>query len=237
MKLIIKKIHIFDIRIQDEFREFIKLNKDKLDSNKCYTLILRYNAKTVLENDNFDFNNSIYNNVEIKFKDENKEYKALRTQLEKCTDILKENGIECYDSTIEGDSLKNNDVKIILEEDKSEPAYTGRGKNKRRIGMSSVMPNKEYTINTISKFFNERMSKIYSNLSNNISNEIMCKILDIEYTEDENKIYKAFCDQYGDLWICNEKRAEELKQKLINRVKLLCELEKEKQKGANAKKA
>ncbi len=40
MQLIIKKIHIFDIRIQDDFREFIKLNKDKLDSNKCYRLIL-----------------------------------------------------------------------------------------------------------------------------------------------------------------------------------------------------
>ena len=229
MQLIIKKMHIFDIRIQDEFREFIKLNKDKLDSNKCYTLILRYNAKLVLENDNFDFNNSIYNNVEVKFKHENKEGKALSTQLKKCRDILKENGIECYDSTIEGDSLKNSNVKIILEEDKSEPAYTGRGKNKRRIGISSVMPNKVYTTNTISKFFNERMSKIYCNLSNNISNKIMCQILDIEYTEDENEIYKAFCDQYGDLWLCNEKRAEELKEKLINRVKLLYELEDEKQ--------
>lgn len=102
MQLIIKKIHIFDIRIQDEFREFLKLNKDKLDSNKCYKLILRYNAKAVLENDNFDFNNSIYNDVEVKFKHENKENKALSTQLKKCRDILKENGIECYDSIIEG---------------------------------------------------------------------------------------------------------------------------------------
>ncbi len=182
----------------------------------------------MLENDNFDFNNSIYNNVEVKAKYENKKSKALSTQLEKCIDILKENGIECYDSAIEGNVLKNSNVKIILEEDKSEPAYTGRGKNKRRISVSCVMPNKEYTTKTISKFYNERMSKVYCNLSNNISNKTMCEILDIEYTEDENKIYKAFCDEYGDLWFCNEKRAEELQQKLINRVKLLYELEKEK---------
>lgn len=157
-----------------------------------------------------------------------KKSKALSTQLHECINILKEYGVGCYHSSIEGDTLKNNNVKIVLKEDKSEPTYLGRGKNKRRMGITTIMPNKEYTTSTISRLYNERMNKIYFNLSKGISNNIMCKILDIEYTEDEDIIYKAFCNEYGDLWLCTENRTKELKEKLITRVKLLAELEENK---------
>lgn len=67
------------------------------------------------------------------------------------------------------------------------------------------MPNKEYKTNTVNRIYNERMSKLYYDLSKCINNnEIFYRILDIENTDDENKIYKAFCEEYNDLWFRNE---------------------------------
>lgn len=226
MELIIKNTHIFDNKIQEEFNKFIRKNRCNLDVEKCYVLVITYNAKEVLNKEEFNFENSIYNTIEVKFKHENKKDKALSTQLENCRNILKDEGIECYNSTIEGDCLNSNDVKISIEEDKSEPSYNGRGKNKRRISVVCIMPNKEYTTNTVNRLYNERMSKIYCDLSNRINNnEILCKILDIEHTDDENKIYKAFCEEYNDLWFGNEEQIKRLREKLMNRIKLVMGLD------------
>ena len=226
MELIIKNTHIFDNKIQEEFSKFIKSNKCNLDVKKCYVLVITYNSKEVLNREEFNFENSIYNTIEIKFKHENKKDKALSTQLENCRNILKKEGIECYNSTIEGDCLNSNDVKISIEEDKSEPAYNGRGKNKGRISVVCIIPNKEYTTNTVNRLYNERMSKLYCDLSKCINNnEMLCRILDIENTDDENKIYKAFCEEYNDLWFGNEEQLKKLREKLMNRIKLVMGLE------------
>lgn len=225
MQLIIKNTHIFDSRIQEDFRGFIESQKDKFDTSKSYELNIIYNARLVLDNDEFDFDNSIYNTIQTKFKDKDKKGEALSAQLDQCRNILKDYGIECYNSSIEGDNLKNNNVKIVLKEDKSEPSYMGRGKSKRRIGMVTIMPNKEYITSTISKFYNERMNEIYFALRKFISIDIMCKILDLQYTEYENVIYKEFCEEYDEWWFCNEEKQKELKEKLLNRVKVIMELE------------
>ena len=66
-----------------------------------------------------------------------------------------------------------------------------------------------------------------------ISNNLMCKILDIQYTEDENIIFKTFCRGYGDLWLCAADRERDLKEKLLNRVKMLMELEQKNRKTPN----
>lgn len=227
MQLTIKNTHIFDRKIQTEFREFIKLQKDKLSTGKSYELNIIYNAKVILDKyeDKFYFDNSIYNNIEIKFKHQNKKTEATSMQLEQCRGILKDYGIECYNATIEGNNLKDNNVKIVIKEDKSEPFYMGRGKNKRRISVTMTVPNREYTINKMGELYNKRMNEIYFKLSECISNNIMCKILDIQYTEDENIIYKAFCKEYGGLWLCTENEGKKLKEKLLNRVIMLIELE------------
>ncbi|UYZ34954.1 hypothetical protein OD350_22305 [Clostridium beijerinckii] len=227
MQLTIKDTHIFDRKIQTEFREFIKLQKDKLNTGKSYELNIIYNAKAVLDKyeDKFYFDNSIYNNIKIKFKNQNKKDEAISRQLEQCRGILKDYGIECYNSRIEGDNLKDNNVKIVIKEDKSEPFYMGRGKNKGRISVTMIVPNREYTINKMGELYNKSMNEIYFKLNECISNNIMCKILDIQYTEDENIIYKAFCKEYGDLWLCTENEGKKLKEKLLNRVMMLIELE------------
>lgn len=59
-------------KVQKEFKEFVEVQKDKLDTSKSYELKIIYNAGLVLDNEEFDFENSIYNNIEIKFKHEDK---------------------------------------------------------------------------------------------------------------------------------------------------------------------
>lgn len=76
MQLIIKNTHIFDNKIQEEFREFIKLKKDKINASKSYKLTIIYNDASVLERDEFYFDNSIYSNAQT--KDEDKKRSALR---------------------------------------------------------------------------------------------------------------------------------------------------------------
>lgn len=221
MELNIKNIHIFDERIPQKFRDFIELHRNEFNIDKSYKFKIIYKAQSVLAEEVFNFEHSIYENVTLKFKKDNKKSTALSMQLHKCLNILKDYGIECYNSAIEGDSLEDDNIIFILSEDNDKPSYSGRGKNKRRIKVSCIMPNKEYTTKTIAKFYNERMSKLYDDFSNCVNNRIMCEILEIEYTNDVNVIYRAFCEQYGDWWFCNDNRSDELKDKLINRAKIV----------------
>ncbi|EPS51454.1 hypothetical protein CFSAN002367_07110 [Clostridium botulinum CFSAN002367] len=147
--------------------------------------------------------------------------------MEKCRDILKENDIECYNLSIEGECIDKNNVTFILEEDNSNPSYSGRGKNDERITVVAVMPNKKFTTETISKFYNERMSEIFNKFYEfiNMNTEIMCKILEIEYKDDINYIYREFCEQYRNWWFANENKHKELTDKLINRTKLVLGLD------------
>jgi hypothetical protein len=224
MQLTIKNIHIFDCKIQDEFRKFIELKRDKFKDNKSYMLTIIYNAGPLSSKDEseFYFDNSIYNNIQPKWRDKKDE--ALNTQLHKCGDILKEYEIKCYWYSIQGDDLKNRNVKIILEEDTSKGSYIEDG-----VTISGIIPNRKAAINRIFQMFNERVSKLYSGLTEKVDNKVMCKILDIQYTEDENIIYKAFYKEYGELGFCSDERDKELKEKLINRF-VLIESEGEKEK-------
>lgn len=236
MQITIKNMHIFDKRIGEEFKKYIEKNREKFESGKCYSLIIRYNADSVLKHDDFDFENSIYNEVEVKFKHQNRENEALSTQLKTCHESLKKNEIECYTCKIEGDNTKNNNIKILIKEDKSEYKPKVRGRNKKRITGIWIVPDKAYFINNLNKHYNERVNEIYSKFSDGINNKIMCRILGIEYTDNENEIFKSFVKQYGDLWLCTVERAEELKQKMFNRLKKMEREEKKKLKANNNEK-
>ncbi|MBD5643905.1 hypothetical protein HYH96_08335 [Clostridium botulinum] len=100
MELNIEDIHIFDERVPQKFRNFIDLHKNEFNRNKTYIFKIIYKAEYVLDEEEFDFEHSIYKNVTLKFKNDNKKSTALSIQLEKCRDILKEYNIECYNLSI-----------------------------------------------------------------------------------------------------------------------------------------
>lgn len=233
MQLTIKNTHIFDRKIQNEFREFIKLQKDKLSTGKSYELNIIYNAKVVLDKyeDKFYFDNSIYNNIKIEFKNQNKKDEAISMQLEQCRGILKDYGIECYKSTIEGNNLKDNNVKIVIKEDKSEPFYMGRGKNKGRISVTVIIPNIDYAERKMDELYGNIAAQTYFDLHKSIGNEMMCKILDIQNTRDNNIIWESFIKEYGDLFFSTEDKHKKSKEKFLNRVRTLIEVERKNGRG------
>ncbi len=227
MELSIENIHIFDERVSQKFRDFIELRKEEFNIDKSYKFKIIYNAESVLNDEEFNFEHSIYKNVTLKFKNDNKKSTALSIQLEKCREILKEYNVECYRLAIEGECIDENNVTFILEEDNSEPSYFGSGKKKGRSTVVMIMPNKKFITDTISKFYNERMSEIFNRFYEciNMNSEIMCKILEVEHKDDINYIYREFCEQYHDWWFANENKSDELRDRLVNKTKLVLEIE------------
>lgn len=142
-------------------------------------------------------------------------------QLDKVGQVLESNGIEAYSMSIEGDYLDSeNMVMIDLHEDTSDPMFTGKGKNKKRMKTKSIMPSRPFIQEKVSQLSAERLGRIYGELMRIIQDKkIMSEILEIEPTEDDNKLANAFVKQYGELWLTTDKREKELLQQLKDRVK------------------
>lgn len=67
------------------------------------------------------------------------------------------------------------------------------------------------------------MGKIYWDLKNLVrDNKLMSAILEIEETEDEEVLIKAFLEQYRDLWVSRKERKEELLNRLQERIMRVC---------------
>lgn len=49
----------------------------------------------------------------------------------------------------------------------------------------------------------------------------MSEILEIEETQDDNILYKAFVEQYGELWLTTSEREKELLNRLKERTLLV----------------
>lgn len=63
MKLNIEDIHIFDERVPQKFKDFIDLHKNDFNKDNSYIFKIIYKAESVLDEEEFDFEHSIYKNV------------------------------------------------------------------------------------------------------------------------------------------------------------------------------
>lgn len=144
----------------------------------------------------------------------------LSYQLKKIEHVLKEKAIEVYSTKIQGDELNNDQIiKIEIEEDVSTPMFRGRGKNKKRMGVSVIMPSQPYISEVASKIQGERLGEIYAKLMGWIRDKkLMSRILEIEETEDDQKIIGAFVDKYSGLWLPHKERTEKLWEHLQERL-------------------
>lgn len=134
-------------------------------------------------------------------------------------EVLNQNEINAYSTTIQGDNLDtDNIIKIEICEDNSEPAYTGRGKSKKRTKVSSVVPNLPYTQDNVTKLASERLNKIFWVLMNIIkSKKIMSEILEIDATEDDKELFRTFVEQYSELWLATKEKEKILLDRLHER--------------------
>jgi hypothetical protein len=220
MEYILKGTDIFDKEIDQKLEMVICKNKDDFIMGKVYRFTVSFNINLL--------NDSKFQEFEIpdqsktrKKTQKDKVSDVMSYQLERMKQVLEENGIESYSSTIQGDYLESdNIIKVEITEDTFEPAFSGRGKNKRRIKVCSIIPSLPFTKETVSKFASDKINKIYSDLMDIIKKKkIMAWILEIDETEDDNKLFKAFVEQYGDLWFTTNERKKELLQQLEDKAK------------------
>ncbi|OBZ18925.1 hypothetical protein A8L34_05085 [Bacillus sp. FJAT-27264] len=183
-------------------------------------------------------NDSRMDHVEVPLKKwetsetrKDKIYQLLGFQLEKIDELLCNEGLKVISSTIQGEKLEFNDIiKILLSLKEQKHNPTEKRKTNKPLKVKSVVPSLPYTQDIIFDFASERLSKMYIDLMKIVrSKKLMSEILEIEVTEDEKKIYSAFCEQYGELWLPTDDTKQALFDKLRKRVEEVSEKQSDKE--------
>lgn len=219
MEFILSNTDIFDEEIDKKLKDIILNNMGSFDLEKAYKLTVSFHVN-LLSDPRFQVFNVPVRSKTSKGTEKDNIYDVMSFQLKKIEEILKENNIESYSKTIQGDYLEaENIIKIEIYEDTSEPKYNGRGKNKTRMGVNSIMPSRPFIQEKVSDFASERISEIYYDLMNIVRDKkIMSEILEIEETKDDDKLFRAFAEQYGDLWLPTDGQKEKLFGRLKERI-------------------
>ncbi|QDR81318.1 hypothetical protein [Sporomusa termitida] len=215
MEYILHNTDIFDEKINDKFSALIINNQKDFIKGTPYVFTVSFHIN-LLQDERFYQFDLPAPQFERKAEKKDKIYDVLSFQLKRLERVLGDNGIEAYSTTIQGDNLDAEDIiKLKLLEDTSEPSFMGRGKKKKRMKVSCIVPSVPYTSGLATKFASERISKIFYDFMSAIRSEkIMSEILGIEETNNEDVLFKAFAKQYGELWLPTDKRHEELVDRL-----------------------
>ncbi|WP_173712461.1 hypothetical protein [Clostridium beijerinckii] len=74
-------------------------------------------------------------------------------------------------------------------------------------------------------------AQTYPDLHKSVGNEMMCEILGMQNTGDDSIILESFIKEYGDLFFSAEDKHKKLKEKFLNRVRTLIEIERKNGRG------
>ncbi len=160
MEYILNDTDIFDEELNHKFGEVLN-SKGAFEKGKAYVFKVSFHVNHLKSSKFQEFILPVPSKIS-KGTSKDKIYDVMSYQLERMEEVLKQNGIESFSTTIQGDNLKKeNIIRIEIREDTSEPAYTGRGKSKRRMRVSLILPSLPFTKDNVSKIASERLSKIY----------------------------------------------------------------------------
>ncbi|MGQ7276618.1 hypothetical protein ACT91Q_01475 [Brevibacillus thermoruber] len=231
MEYILENTDIFDEEIDANFKHVLLNNMDSLQ-NKVYSLTVSFHVN-LLHSNRFD-KCAILPSKSNDGSREDKIYDVLSFQLNKLVQLLAEFGIEVFSATIQGDILEaENIVKISLIEDTSEQLVTGKREKQQMMRVISIIPSLPYTHKTASKLASEKLNNIFSDLINIIKDrKLFSEILGIEETENYGTLFKAFVEQYGELWLATDDRRDELLNRLMERSTFVINKRLEKEKEA-----
>lgn len=219
MQCVLRKTDIFDNQIGQKLSRLIKKSKEGFVCGTAYAMEVSFHVDLLTDPGFEEFIVPVPSKTNKGTK-EDKIYDVLSHQLNTLEDVLLKNGLEVSSATIKGVCLRSEDITIIeIFEDTSEPHYTGRGKDKKRIRCHSIVPSQPYIQDITAKLALEKLSKMFYDLMNVIKNKkIMSEIFEIEETQDDKILFTAFVKEYGDLWLATDKRREELLGKLKERM-------------------
>lgn len=218
MEYILQDIDIFAEDIGSRLHDIIKEDIVDFCNGKAYRLTVRFHMNLLNDQrfDEFVVTPSITNKGTRK----DKIYDVMNLQLYRIQEVLSKDGIEIFSSSIEGDNIDSeNIVKINIVEDTSEPFYMGKGKNKTRMKCISISPTTPYIREKVSKYAAESLSKMYCELMNVIKDrKLMSDILEINNTDDDKVLIRAFADQYGELYLATGQEREVLLNRLKEKI-------------------
>jgi hypothetical protein len=151
MEYILQNTDIFDEKIDQKLKEVIIDNKDAFTKGKTYISKVSFHVN-LLDDQRFqEFNIPIPSKTN-KGTQKYKIYDVMSYQLKRMEQVLNENEIETYSTVVQGDYLNaDNIIKIEILEDNSQASFTGRGKNKKRIKVSTIVPSMPYTQENVTK--------------------------------------------------------------------------------------
>lgn len=217
MEYCLYETDIFDEDIGTKADQVISFDRSSYINGKAYKLTVKFHVD-LLQDTKFE-QVDVPSSITSKGTREDKISDFMSYQLDKVVDVLKNHDIESYSMSIEGDHLDHKNMIIIeMNEDTSKPSFVGRGKNKKRMKMKSIMPSRPFIQERASEHAAKRLGKTYADFMGVIRDKkIMAEILDIKPTEDDKKLGDAFVKQYGELWLTTKERESELLQQLENR--------------------
>ncbi|WP_249898459.1 hypothetical protein [Paenibacillus sp. PK3_47] len=127
--------------------------------------------------------------------------------------------LQIIGASIQGEQLDAPDMIKILVTKQEVDTVPSRKKKDKPLKVTGIIPSLPFTQDTMSKLAHKRLSEIYNDLMNMIRDKkIMSEILEIEVTEDNNKLFNDFCNQYRELWLCTDEQRKELYKKLWERI-------------------
>ena len=163
MEYILDSTDIFDENLDELFKQKLTSDITSFIPGKSYELTVTFHVN-LLHDKRFDEcvapeprtkNSTRVDNIND----------WLSYQLKKLEQVMKDKAIEVYSTKIQGDELNNDQIiKIEIDEDASTPMFRGRGKNKKRMGVSVIMPSRPYISEVGSKFMAERLGEIYAKI-------------------------------------------------------------------------
>ena len=214
MEYVLKDTDIFDEEIDVKFNQAILKTKDILDREKVYKLTVSFHVN-LLNDSRFDEFNVPVPSKTKKDTRKDKIYEVMKFQLDKIETVLEQCNIVVNALTIKGDKLEDEKIiKIEIIEDTS----ADKENNIKTAKIRTIVPSMLYTQEIISKHASQRISKFFYDIMKMIRNKkLMSEILEIEATEDDNELFRAFSKQYGELWFTTKEREKELLNRLQER--------------------
>jgi len=221
VEYVLNDTNILDPKLAEKFDAIIS-NDRSLQQDKVYRFTASFHVdllKDLTEFERFSIPDS--DKLDRK-KDTEKDamYDVLRYQLNQLEQVLNNQHIKFYSSTIQGEQLDSvQNILINVEEDNSQPTLNKKGKTIEPTKVRSIVPSKPYTTNLVSTLAGERLNELYNKFFGVIRNKkIIAEILGINETNDDSLLFQAFVSEYGELWLTTSERRRVLVDRLSDRV-------------------
>ena len=168
MEFCLQNADILDEKLEESLSNLLVFQKEKFFNGQDYELNICFDVER-LNDSGFDSFNVPKHNEGTKDIHEGKIYDVLTYQLKKIVEVFVANNISVHKANIKGDYLdENNTIKITIKEDFSKPMFSGRGKNKRRMNVFSIIPSAPYINGIAADLKAQKLKEIYNKVIKNM---------------------------------------------------------------------